>query len=94
MIFDKKRRLEIGRNFIYSEGSKLFFFSIGLIIASLRLTGKNADSIDKLTILRITELRVSRVCRSTCVGMGSGKRDFFASGRMIEYNSSIAIYLN
>ena len=65
-----------------------------LIIVSLWLTGKNADSIDKLTILRIIWLRVSRPLRSSCAGMGSRKQDFFASGRMLEYNSSIVMHLN
>ena len=64
-------KLEIGLKFLNSSGLRDYFLRRGLTLAILRSVGSIPDSIERLTILVITEPTVAKQSYMRQPGIGS-----------------------
>ena len=76
--FDRKLRLEMGRDEATSLGSKFGFFRRGQIIAFLQQCGNVIWSNDALQMAAMTGLMISLDCLISHVGRGSNRHCFHA----------------
>ena len=76
ITLDTKHKFEIGLKFLNSSGLKDCFLRSGLTLATLRSIGSIPDSIERLTILTITELILAKHSFIIQPGRGSKSQDF------------------
>ena len=91
MIFDIKERLETGRKFFKSFGSREALLRRGLTTADLKVDGKVPDDKEKLMIFVRVRSRSSINSRRSDVGRGSNEQEVGFDFKIVAFSSASVI---
>ena len=87
MIFDIKERLETGRKFFKSFGSREALLRRGLTTADLKVDGKVPDDKETLTMFVRVGSRSSINSRRSDVGRGSNEQEVGFDFKIVAFSS-------
>ena len=91
MIFDIKERLETGRKFFKSFGSREALLRRGLTTADLKVDGKVPDDKEKLMMFVRAGSRSLINSRRSDVGRGSNEQEVGFDSKIVAFSSASVI---